>query len=187
VEHDDSEIAERRSGKSLRLALLMLAITALGAIGMGYVMRPAPPTRVLMPARVAASVAPRPHPARANHDAFTYRVQRDGHFYVDAEVNGATVRFLVDTGATSVALTTRDARAAGFSPDALRYDVPTSTANGETRNAAVRLREVRIGQLSVENVSAVVMSNSNISLLGMSFLSRLDSYRISDGVLTMEW
>ena len=186
---DDIETAERRSGKSLRLALLMLAVTAAGALAIGYAMRPSPPTRVLTPARISANVAPRPRPARTTHDAFTYRVKSNGHFYVEAEVNGATIQFLVDTGASSVALTARDARAAGLSPESLRYDIQASTANGVTRFAGASLREVRIGQLSVENVSAVVMppNASNISLLGMSFLSRLDSYRISDGVLTMEW
>jgi len=166
----------------------MLALTAAGALAIGYAMRTSPPTRILTPPRAAASVASRPGPARAARNEITVRAASNGHFFVDAEVNGTTVRFMVDTGASYVSLTPKDAAAIGLSPDALSYNVQTNTAKGVARNARVRLREVRLGQLSVEDVTALVMEEgSDISLLGMSFLSRIDGYRIRDGVLTMEW
>jgi aspartyl protease family protein len=188
VSNRATESAEPRSGKSLRLALLMLALTAVGALAIGYAMRPAPPTRVLATPRAAASVAPRPRPARPGRDELTFRAASNGHFFVDAEVNGTTVHFMVDTGASYLSLTPKDAAAIGLLPGSLTYNVQTSTAHGVARNARVRLREVRLAQLSVEDVTALVMEDaSDISLLGMSFLSRLDGYRIRDGVLTLEW
>jgi aspartyl protease family protein len=63
----------------------------------------------------------------------------------------------------------------------------TSTANGIARAAPVRLREVRLGQLSIDDVSAAVVENLNISLLGQSFLTRLDGYEMRDGMLTLNY
>lgn len=97
------------------------------------------------------------------------------------------MRFLVDTGATLVALTPADAAAAGVGPGSLRFTGTVSTANGTARVAPIRLRELRIGQFSTADVSAVVIENLNISLLGQSFLKRLDSYEMRDGLLTMNW
>jgi len=106
---------------------------------------------------------------------------------VDAFVNGAPVRFLVDTGATLVVLTLKDAAAAGLGRNDLVFSMSTSTANGVARAAPVRLRELRINQLSVNDVSAAVVENLNISLLGQSFLTQLDGYEMRDGVLTLSY
>ncbi len=165
----------------------MLGLTAAGALAIGYVTREVPPTHMLSPPRPAAAVVPTPpHPAPRNE--LTYRANAWGQFVVDAEVNGAPVRFLVDTGATYLSLTPRDAAAIGLSPSSLTYNLRMNTAKGAARAAEVRLREVRIDQLSINDVPAIVMEDvSGISLLGMSFLDRLDGHRISNGVLTIEW
>jgi aspartyl protease family protein len=97
------------------------------------------------------------------------------------------VRFLVDTGASFVALSPRDAAAAGLAGSALVYRGTAATANGPARVAPITLREVRIGQFAASDVAAVVMDNLPISLLGQSFLKRLDSYEMRDGVLTLYW
>jgi aspartyl protease family protein len=97
------------------------------------------------------------------------------------------VHFLVDTGATLVALTAKDAAAAGLDPARLDYRDVVNTANGQTRVARVRLREVRIGQLALDDVDAVVAERLSTSLLGMSFLSRLGGWAMRDGVLTLSW
>ena len=181
---EDGDNAERPSGKSLRLALVLLALTAVGALGIGYVTRAAPSTRALMPPRPAAAPAP-PHAPR---NELSYHANRWGQFVVDAEVNGTAVRFLVDTGASYLSLTPRDAAAIGLSPSSLTYNLRTNTAKGVARAAEVRLREVRIDQLTIDDVPAIVMEDpSGISLLGMSFLDRLEGHRISNGVLTIEW
>jgi len=93
----------------------------------------------------------------------------------------------VDTGASLVILTPADARAAGIGPGELTYTRRVSTANGIARMAPVTLREIRIDQLSFYDVPAAVIENLNISLLGMSFLSRLQGYEMRDGKLTISW
>jgi aspartyl protease family protein len=111
-----------------------------------------------------------------------------GQFYVDAAVDGAPVHFLVDTGASFVTLRLADVRAAGISPGSLSFTERSSTANGTVRFAPVRLREVRIGQLVIEDVDAAVIDSPlPVSLLGMSFLKRLDGYEIRDGALVLSW
>jgi aspartyl protease family protein len=118
-------------------------------------------------------------------NSLIYHANNQGHVVLEGVVNGAPVRFLVDTGATMVVLTTRDAAAAGIGN--LVFSMRTSTANGIARAAPVRLREVRLGQLSIDDVSAAVVENLNISLLGQSFLTRLDGYEMRDGVLTLNY
>jgi aspartyl protease family protein len=120
-------------------------------------------------------------------NTIVYPANEQGHVILDAAVNGATVRVLVDTGASLVTLTQADARAAGIAPGELVFHHRASTANGPARMALVRLREIRIGQLSLYDVPAAVLENLNISLLGMSFLSRLQSYEMRDGKLTISW
>ncbi len=120
-------------------------------------------------------------------NALVFRANPQGHVLVDAYVNGAPVRFLVDTGATMVVLTSKDAAAAGFGHGDLDFSMRTSTANGVARAAPVRLRELRIDQLLVGDVKAAVAENLNISLLGQSFLTRIDGYEMRDGVLTLSY
>jgi aspartyl protease family protein len=123
----------------------------------------------------------------AGINTLVYPADERGHVIIEAVVNGAPVRFLVDTGASFVTLTPADARAAGLSPRQLAFNQRASTANGEVRIATVTLRELRLGQLTVSEVPAAVIENLKISLLGMSFLSRLQSYEMRDGKLTITW
>jgi len=120
-------------------------------------------------------------------NVLTYRADQRGHVMLEAAVNGANVRFLVDTGATFVALTMDDAAAAGIGRGSLNFNATMNTANGHTRAALVKLREVRLGQLSIYDVPGVVQENLPYSLLGMSFLKRVDSWEMRDGVLTLNW
>lgn len=117
----------------------------------------------------------------------TYRTDERGHVALTAMVNGTPVRFLVDTGASRVTLTAEDARSAGIDRGGLVFNQRSQTANGLAREAPVTLREIRIDKLSVDNVSAAVNDNLTVSLLGMSFLKRLRSVEMRDGVLTIGW
>jgi aspartyl protease family protein len=137
------------------------------------------------PERQPAMPAPRPSAPASN--TIVYTANERGHVVLDAAVNGAPVRVLVDTGATLVTLTPLDARAAGIDPAGLVFNARVSTANGTARMAPVNLREVRIGQLSIYDVPAAVIENLNVSLLGMSFLGRLQGYEMRDGKLTISW
>jgi aspartyl protease family protein len=106
---------------------------------------------------------------------------------LDAAINGVPVLMLVDTGASLVTLTPADARSAGINPASLAFSAHVQTANGTARMAPVTLREIRIGQLSLYDVPAAVLEHLNVSLLGMSFLSRLQGYEMRDGKLTITW
>lgn len=140
------------------------------------------------PAATASAPVPVPVQARgAVPNSLVFRANPQGHVVVEAAVNGAPVHFLVDTGATMVVLTLKDAAAAGLSGGDLVFSMRTSTANGVARAAPVTLRELRIDQLVVRDVTAAVAENLNISLLGQSFLTRLDGYEMRDGVLTLNY
>jgi aspartyl protease family protein len=134
--------------------------------------------------RSAGSVERHPEPA---FNTLVFPANPAGHVVVDAVVNGAPMRMLVDTGASFVTLTLADARAAGIARSELVFNHRASTANGPVRMATVTLREVRMGQLSLDDVPAAVLENLNVSLLGMSFLDRLQSYEMRDGKLTITW
>jgi aspartyl protease family protein len=94
---------------------------------------------------------------------------------------------MVDTGATIVALTSADAAAIGLQPAPAEYRASVSTANGTVKVAPVRIREIRIGEIVVRDVAAVVMPPGALgrSLLGMSFLRQLRSFDVTRGQLTM--
>jgi aspartyl protease family protein len=119
--------------------------------------------------------------------AVRLRRRSDGHFVVKANVNGTTVSMLVDTGASTIVLRPGDARRIGLDVDRLSYTVPVQTANGMAFAAAVRLRQVAIGQIAVDGVDALVARPGALreSLLGMSFLRRLRSYEFSGDFLTL--
>jgi aspartyl protease family protein len=114
------------------------------------------------------------------------RAARDGYVYADVAVDGSSIRLAFDTGASFVSLTQADAARAGIA-GGLNYSLPIATGNGQVYAAPVTLREIRIGQLAIADVRAVVMPNLGMSVLGQSFLSRLDSYRMHDGVMTLTW
>jgi len=117
-----------------------------------------------------------------------YRRAGDGHFYVEADVNGARIRFLVDTGATFVALSPADARSAGLQVFDSDYTLRSSTANGIARVAPVTLRQVELDQMQLFDVRAVVLEKPiPVSLLGMSFLSRLQGYETRSDELVLRW
>jgi aspartyl protease family protein len=131
--------------------------------------------------------APPVSPTSPISNTIVYTAAEGGHVVVDAAVNGAPVRLLVDTGASVVTLTLADAHAAGIDLNHLVFSARVNTVNGAARMAPVMLREIRIDQLSVYDVPAAVLENLNISLLGMSFLARLQSYEMRDGKLTITW
>jgi aspartyl protease family protein len=112
----------------------------------------------------------------------------NGHFFVAAEVNGRTLNFMIDTGATTVALRPEDADMLGFYQGTLRFSERVRTANGIARVAPVTLDEITIGELTVRDVAASVLQRPmRHSLLGMSFLRRLDGYEVRGDRLVLKW
>ena len=111
----------------------------------------------------------------------------DGHFRIQALVNGSRVTFMVDTGATDVVLAPDDARRVGFDPANLSFTQFAQTANGTVRGASVDLNSLIIGPIDIRDMPATVNgADMSDSLLGMAFLNRLTGWRVSNGVLTLE-
>ena len=108
-----------------------------------------------------------------------------GHFFTKASINGTDVLVLVDTGATTVALSFEDAQDAGLRPGHLDFNVPVSTANGVAQAARVKIDRIEVGDVEVDDVDGMVLPEGALrgTLLGMSFLGRLESFRIEGGVL----
>jgi aspartyl protease family protein len=111
----------------------------------------------------------------------------DGHFWADATVDGHQIHFLVDTGATAVALTANDARSLGIDPTSLTYNYTVTTANGPAHAAAVKLGLVSVGRAEVEDVQAFVIdSGLETSLLGMTYLGRLSKFEATPDALVLK-
>jgi aspartyl protease family protein len=104
----------------------------------------------------------------------------NGDFDISARINGARVSMVLDTGASSVVLTRDDAKAAGLPLEVLAYTAVIDTANGRTHAAPVKLDRVAVGGLVERSVDALVAQPGQLktSLLGMSFLNRLQSWEV---------
>ncbi|MBV8792528.1 MAG: TIGR02281 family clan AA aspartic protease [Pseudolabrys sp.] len=105
---------------------------------------------------------------------------QSGDFAIHTSINGAPIIMVLDTGASSVTLTHDAAKAAGLPVDMLAYTVNVDTANGRTKAASVTLDRLAVGGLTERSVPALVAQPGQLrnSLLGMSFLNRLDSWEV---------
>ena len=130
---------------------------------------------------VAASVTPDSQlPPAYRHgwgEEVRIPVGMHNQFFVTALVNNRAASFLVDTGASYVALRDADARNAGVYTSAADYTHPVRTANGTTNAAFIKLDKIEIDGITVRDVNAFVLPDAQLgmNLLGMSFLSRLES------------
>lgn len=112
---------------------------------------------------------------------------QDGHYYLTLEVNGKSVRFIVDTGATEIVLSRNDAARIGLDVENLVYSSRAFTANGIVQTAPVRLERIGFGGIEESGIRAVVNNGEmSESLLGMSYLNRFSTLSISNGTLTLE-
>ena len=141
------------------------------------------PAPTMMAARPEATVSP-----TSDSRSVVISPGRNGHFQVEGRVDGRRMNFMVDTGASVIALTERDAAALGIHPAEHDYVAAVRTANGTVRAAPVELNMVEIDDLVVRNVAAMVLPDGALSdnLLGLSFLSRLHRFEYSDGKLVLE-
>ena len=111
----------------------------------------------------------------------------NGHYSLDAHINGRPVHSLIDTGASVVALPADVARASGLHPAESDFKVSVSTANGTVRAAPVMLRELRLGTIRLKNVDALVLPDGALHapLIGMSALNRLAKVDIRSGTMRL--
>lgn len=110
----------------------------------------------------------------------------DKHFYADASVNGQPVRFLIDTGASEIALTEKDARKAGIPVDPGKYELVGEGASGIVRGQYVQLNGIEVNGIRRENAKAVVVEGANVSLLGAPFLETIDEIVIRKDQMTLK-
>jgi aspartyl protease family protein len=117
------------------------------------------------------------------HATVVLTPDRNGHFVSSGSINGASVRFLVDTGATMVAMNVDEARRAGVNYLAGERGL-SQTANGVTPIYKVKLAQVTLGDITLRDIDGVVQENSALPvvLLGMSFLGKLDMRRDGDSL-----
>jgi aspartyl protease family protein len=160
-------------GRRLRDLLVWMLIFAMVVIAYGFrdVLR-----AQLFPAAMV----------QVSGDTIELRRGSDGHFHATLEVNGQPVRFMVDTGASGIVLSRRDAEKIGLDPGDLAYLGTAQTANGRVATAGVRLGLVRLGTFTDTNVPASVTEGGlDTSLLGMSYLDRFANIAIARDVMTL--
>lgn len=165
----------------LKLAVIAL-LGAVSAVGAGETLANLKNANQAPALRAAVAIAPQAsmgQPASIAKGA-------DGHYWAEADVNGSRVRFLVDTGASAVALTTADARRLGIATEKLDYAYKVVTASGQTRAASVKLGRVSVAGARLDNVDALVIEDGlESSLLGMSYLGRLASFEATQTSLIL--
>jgi aspartyl protease family protein len=169
-----------------------LVVVALGAGGVSLAVNsddPTPERQVVEPAaRHSNDLDEAQDNTRLVMAATEIKAASNGHFFARAEIGRATLDVMVDTGATAIAMSYEDADDAGLSPRSLDYDMPVMTANGMAKAARVTIDRVEVDGVAVRDVEGYVMPEGamNGTLLGMSFLSRLSSFKVENGVLYLE-
>jgi aspartyl protease family protein len=117
-------------------------------------------------------------------------ISRDGrgHFQTEGRIDGQRVGFMVDTGASVIALNETSAARIGVRPSQNDYDATVTTANGKVKAARTRLAMVDVGGLIVRDVDALVLPDEALSenLLGLSFLSKLKRFEFANGRMVLE-
>lgn len=141
----------------------------------------ASPAPITVAAATAAAAAPAGRTVVIPRD-------RRGHFQTDGRIDGQRLSFMVDTGASIVALTETDAARIGLRPLRSDYTAMVTTANGKTKAARVHLASLDVGGLVVRDVDAIVLPDGVLSenLLGLSYLSKLKRFEYADGKMVLE-
>jgi aspartyl protease family protein len=147
----------------------------------------------MSPAPASASASPQKVPAQTVAQASSGRsldIPRDarGHFQTDGRIDGQRVNFMIDTGASLVALNEKSAARFGLRPSRSDYNSTVTTANGTIKAARTRLAVIELGGLVVRDVDALVLPDEALSenLLGLSFLSKLKRFEYANGKMVLE-
>jgi len=124
----------------------------------------------------------------STHKTIVLNANNYGHFHAVAEINGQQVEFMTDTGATYVALSYETAQKLGLAPQNMRFSGRSTTANGVARVASTEIDAIRIGDITVKGVQAVVAEPGRMTqnLLGMSFIKQLSGFELNGSTLTMK-
>lgn len=167
-----------------------LMILAAVLVGLGTYM--AQVADRMQPASASPSVPPKMASTEtvAVASGRSLNIPRDarGHFQADGRIDGQRINFMVDTGASVVALNEKSAARFGLRPSRSDYNATVSTANGTIKAARTRLAVIELGGLVVRDVDALVLPDAALSenLLGMSFLSKLKRFEVANGKMVLE-
>jgi aspartyl protease family protein len=167
-----------------------IVITAAILAGLGTFM--AQMANKLAPAAASANVAAQAPSAAPNVEAGFRRlnIPRDmrGHFATDGRIEGQRISFMVDTGASVVALNESSAARFGLRPTPNQYTSRVTTANGTVKAARTQIAMIELGGLIVRDVDAMVLPDEALSenLLGLSFLSKLKRFEYANGQMVLE-
>jgi aspartyl protease family protein len=114
-------------------------------------------------------------------------MSNDGHYWVDAQVNGQSVRFLIDSGASTTALGQQTASTLPLLPDPGSNMVMVQTANGPVSAQRAIVAEMDVGPIRATQLPVIVSpAFGTVNVLGMNFLGKLKSWRVEDGVMILE-
>jgi aspartyl protease family protein len=115
------------------------------------------------------------------------RMAQDGHFYADATIDGVPRRMLIDSGATTTAISVGSATAAGLAHDGSAFPAVLETANGRVIARQARVRRLSVGSITAHDLGVVVAPEfGDADVIGMNFLSRLKSWRVEGATLVLE-
>jgi aspartyl protease family protein len=149
--------------------------------------------RVLMIGALIAGTAlgflwpTRPSATQAIPSEIALEKSADGQFYADAQVNGHPTHFLVDTGASEIAITEDDAKRAGIKIDPANYELVGEGASGVVRGQHVEIQSIELGGVREQNVDVVVVPGAEVSLLGQPFLDRMDEIVIHKNEMRLRY
>jgi aspartyl protease family protein len=170
----------------LRLAIMIIfAATLVGALMPSSMPAPGDDRREVIRVSELEQNEPKSQGDEAGSGSVTLERSFDGHFYADARVNGATIHFLIDTGATGIALSAADAQRAGLPFDSSQAEVIGTGASGQVLGHWVKLNRVELGLKSVNDAPAVVLEGGDRSLLGQTFLAQFGSVEIHNDTMVL--
>ena len=165
-----------------------ILITAAILAGLGTVMAQMADRMTPVSATVARPAQPVAMAAQLGTRSVSISRDGRGHFATEGRIEGQRIHFMVDTGASMIALNEKSAALFGLRPTPGQYTATVSTANGVIRAAPARLAMVEIGGLVVRDVDAMVLPDESLSenLLGLSFLSKLKRIEYANGQMVLE-
>lgn len=167
-------------GQTIKMALGWVGIFALLFLLLSF-----RPEMKLIWQRISEEIGLARAPAISG-EPMTLRKSEDGHFWVSAEVNGHPVRFLIDSGATFTALSARAAREAGVEPGGFGLRTVINTANGAVEAERGEIADLRVGSLAMRNHKVVIADAfGDTNVLGMNFLSELESWRVEGDTMVL--
>ena len=177
-----SALAARRLpiGSTLKMALAWIAIFVVLMIIVGNWGRVAP---ALQPIADTLGISDQ----SVSGSTVRIRMAEDGHFWTNVAINGVQRRMLVDSGATTIALSVATAKVTGLDLNESAFPVMIDTANGRIVAHRVTIKTLKVGSVTVTDIAAVVSEAfGGTDVLGMNFLSRLKSWRVENGTLILE-